>query len=71
MFYLNSDFYFPARWLEEEVAVMKKIFKKNMENGILPGLKFCEETRKNNPILEKRNPTSIKAWIHNYLKKKI
>lgn len=49
---------------------MKTVCKKNLVNRILPGLKLCNDVRKMYPILERRNPASMNAWINNYLRNK-
>ncbi|XP_074035965.1 uncharacterized protein isoform X2 [Leptinotarsa decemlineata] len=56
-------------WSDEEKTIMFNEFKKNLEDRILPGLKYCADIRAKYKILEKRNPYSMKAWVHNTLKK--
>lgn len=49
---------------------MVDVFKKNLDDGILPGLKFCAEIQQRYKVLENRNPATIKAWVNNMLRKK-
>lgn len=52
-------------WTSEENNVIQEIFTKNLRDGILPGLKLCEEVRQQFPVLKNRTAVTMKAWINN------
>lgn len=62
--------YFIAYWTEEEKKIMFDEFKMNLENGILPGIRFCTDVRNKYLVLKKRNPYAMKAWVNNTLRAK-
>lgn len=57
-------------WTSEEKNAMREIFTKNLRDGILPGLKLCEDVRQQFPVLKNRTAVTMKAWINNEMKKR-
>lgn len=47
---------------------MYQEFEINLKNGILPGLKYCEEIKKKYSLFDKRNAYAMKAWVNNTIK---
>lgn len=42
----------------------------NLENGILPGIRFCSDVRNKPLVLKRRNPHAMKVWVNNTLRAK-
>nr|CAI5840285.1 unnamed protein product [Callosobruchus analis] len=60
-----------VRWTTEEKRIMTGEFKRNLEDGILPGLKYCQSILNKYECLRRhRNAESMKAWVNNTMRKK-
>nr|CAI5841914.1 unnamed protein product [Callosobruchus analis] len=72
--YININIKFLAflvRWTTEEKRIMREEFKRNLEDGILPGLKYCESILNKYECLSRhREAESMKAWVNNTMRKK-
>lgn len=60
---------FSAYWSEKEKEIMYQVFQRNLQDGILPGLKMCGEIQQKYPELLNRTAATLRAWVNNTIKK--
>ncbi|XP_074036111.1 uncharacterized protein isoform X2 [Leptinotarsa decemlineata] len=59
-----------THWNVSEISVAQTFLKEYIDNDTLPSLATCREIIAQNEKLKERNPTQLKLWVHNQIKKK-
>lgn len=59
-----------VKWTDEEIKVVKKHFKNNIQNKINPGKAMCTQILKKEPLLQRRTWVQLNTYVNNIYKKK-
>lgn len=55
-------------WSTPEKLSANNVFKQNIENEVLPSVRFCTEVLSTETNLQNRTPTQLCAWVNKQIK---